>query len=242
MFDLGIPPLDCLLAFLIVVAGAFGNGLAGFGLALLIGPFLFMIDPAFFPGPIILLVGVVTALIIVRERNAIGVLNVKRSLGGYVLGTGLAALLVARLPQRETALLFGVLIVLGVALSLLGLRVRPTRKVLFSAGLMGGFMGTLSGVNMPPLALALQDRPGPELRGTLSCVGLISVVMSVAALMAVGRLGLREVQLAAFLAPGVALGYVLSFRVSPLFDRRCTRPAVFLLSTISAVVMIARHL
>lgn len=242
MFELGISFPEFGLAFVIAVLGAFGNGLAGFGLALLIGPFLLMISPAFFPGPIILLVGLITAMVIVKERNAISRTNVKRSLGGFVLGTGVAAMLLTRLPQREVALFFGGIIFFAVAISMLGIVIRPTRKVLFSAGLVGGFMGTLSGVSMPPLALALQGRPGPELRGTIASVGFISVIMSVVALAAVGRLGMKEIQLALCLAPGVIIGYLLSFTVSGVFDKNCTRPAVFLLSSISATAMIVRYL
>lgn len=242
MFELGISSHAFVLAFCITVLGAFGNGLAGFGLALLIGPFLLMISPAFFPGPIILLVGLITAMIIIKEHNAISRSSVKNSLLGFILGTGCAALLVARLPQREVALLFGGLIFFAVAISLVGIIIPTTKKVLFSAGILGGFMGTLSGVSMPPLALALQGRPGPELRGTLSCVGFISVVMSTIALAMVGRLGMKEIQLALCLAPGVILGYLLSFPVSRVFDKRCTRPAVFLLSSISAVAMIVQYL
>lgn len=242
MFLPGISNHDLLLAFLVVTIGAFGNGLAGFGLALLIGPFLLLIDPAFYPGPIVLLVGLMTAMILFRERNAINRTYVKQSIPGFVIGTGLAALLVAHLPHRETAILFGGLIFLGVALSLLGIRITPGKKVLFAAGTMGGFMGTLSGVCVPPLAIALQNSPGPELRGTLSAVGLISVAMSLIALASVGKLGLLQLQLALALAPAAVLGYVLSFKLSPYFDKRCTRPAVFLLSSISAATMLMKYL
>ncbi|WP_462324611.1 sulfite exporter TauE/SafE family protein [Desulfoplanes sp.] len=241
MFDFGISVHQGLLAFVIAAMGAFGNGLAGFGLALLIGPFLLMIDPAFFPGPIILLVGLVTTMVMVRERNAVNRSTVKQALVGFIPGTVLAALIAARLPEREIAFIFGGLIFLAVAMSLLGPAIRPSRKLLFLAGVLGGFMGTLSGVSIPPLALVLQNRPGPELRGTIACVGFISVIMSSIALAGVGRLGMEEVQLALYLAPGVVLGYVLSFPVAERFDKRCTRPAVFVLSSVSAVAMILRY-
>lgn len=42
--------------------------------------------------------------------------------------------------------------------------------------------GGQASVSIPPLALALKDRPGPESRGTLSCVGFLSVMMSTTAL------------------------------------------------------------
>ncbi|GAU08220.1 sulfite exporter TauE/SafE family protein [Desulfoplanes formicivorans] len=241
MYGFGITTHQFILAFCIAVFGAFGNGLAGFGLALLIGPFLLMINPAFFPGPIILLVGLITTMVMIRERKAVSCSCVKQALGGFIPGTALAALIAARLPEREIALLFGGLIFVAVGMSLVGPAIRPGKKILFSAGVLGGFMGTLSGVSMPPLALALQNRPGPELRGTIACVGFLSVILSTIALALVGRLGIKELQLALCLAPGVVLGYVFSFPVAEYFDKRCTRPAVFLLSSISAVAMIVRY-
>jgi len=242
MFEIGLSPSQFVTALCVVVFGAFGNGLAGFGLALLIGPFLLMIDPLLFPGPVILLVGLMTIMVFLREHNAISSTNVKRTLGGFVIGTGCAAVLLVRLPQRELALLFGGLLLFAVLISILGATIQPSRKVLFSAGLLGGVMGTLSGVSMPPLALALQGKPGPELRGTIACVGFISVLMSVIALVAVDRLGIREIQLALYLAPGVVIGYLFSFKVAHIFDKNCTRPAVLLLSSISAVAMIVRFI
>ncbi len=239
VFDLSV--VEFALAFGVVVLGAFAQGVVGFGLALLIGPLLNLIAPVFLPGPVVLLVLVITSTMAYNGRHDVNVDGVKRSLGGYLLGTMVAAALVSSLPQRETSFLLGGLILLAVGMSLLGIRLPATRAVLFSAGTVGGFMGTISGVGLPPLALALQNEPGPRLRGTLACVGFFSIIMAIIALVFVGKIGLREAGLAMALAPAVLVGFAISTRVSSRFDAGYTRPAVFLLSALSALLLIYRN-
>ena len=54
-------------------------------------------------------------------------------------------------------LLFGGLILLGVCLSLSGLRLPPIRGVLVGAGALSGVMGTVASIGGPPMALLYQD-------------------------------------------------------------------------------------
>ena len=233
---------DFLLAFLIVTFGSFVQGTAGFGLALLVGPMLVMIDPVFLPGPVVLIVGLLTVLMAFRESKSVNRQNVKKTVLGYVLGTVGALVLLSSLPRRETALLLGGLILTAVGISVAGVRVKPTRRVLFSAGIMGGFMGTISGVGLPPVAIALQNESGPGLRGTLAYVGILYISMAVVGLVAVGQLGIRELYLGLCLSPGVVAGYLLAGKATRFVDRGLLRPAVFLISGISAVALIVRNI
>jgi len=240
LIDLSI--VELAMAFAVVFFGAFAQGVVGFGLALLIGPLLSMISPVFLPGPVVLLVSVITASMAWNGRKAVNVDGVKRSIGGYLLGTLVAAAIISSLPQRETAFLLGGLILCAVGISVAGIHLPATRKVLFSAGIVGGFMGTISGVGLPPLALALQSEPGPRLRGTLACVGFISILMAIVALVGVNKIGLRELTISLCLAPAVLLGFAASVKAAPRFDASYTRPAVFLLSALSAAGLIFRNL
>jgi hypothetical protein len=233
---------DFLLSFVVVAFGSFVQGTAGFGLALLVGPMLVMIDPVFLPGPVVLIVGLLTVLMAFRESKSVNRRNVQKTVLGYVLGTAGALALLASLPPRETALLLGGLILAAVGGSVAGIRVEPTRRVLFSAGIMGGFMGTISGVGLPPVAIALQNESGPGLRGTLAWVGILYISMAVIGLAWLGRLGVRELQLGLCLSPGVFAGYLLAGRATRFVDRGLLRPAVFLLSAVSAVALIVRNI
>ncbi|MBG0773846.1 sulfite exporter TauE/SafE family protein [Oleidesulfovibrio alaskensis] len=242
MLETGLSLSSLGLAFIIVFFGAFAQGVAGFGLALLIGPLLNIIDPVFLPGPVVLLVSIITALMAYSGRRHVSMPSVRGTIGGYLIGTVVAAALISSLPQRETALLLSALILAAVGMSASGLPVPQGKATLLSAGLVGGFMGTVSGVGLPPLALALQNEPGPRLRGTLAFVGLISIIMAQAALAYVGKIGQRELTVALMLAPAVALGYLASRRAAALCDAGYTRPVVFLVSALSAIILIIRNI
>ncbi len=242
MFDPALSLQSLILAFITVFCGAFAQGVVGFGLALLIGPLLSMIDPVFLPGPVVLLVGIMTALMTYHGRKDVHMPNVKRTIGGYFIGTLIAMAILGSLPQRETALLLGVLILCAIGISFLGITLPTSRTTLLSAGIVGGFMGTVSGVGLPPLALALQHEPGPRLRGTLAFVGFISIIMAQVALISMGKIGLRELRLALLLTPAVPLGYLASRPLAARCDKGYTRYLVFLIAGFSAAMLIMRNL
>ncbi|SKA83829.1 sulfite exporter TauE/SafE family protein [Desulfobaculum bizertense] len=239
--SLGLSPEELSYAFLIVIFGAFSQGVAGFGLALLIGPLLVMMNPVFLPAPVVILVLFICLLTVYRERSAIDLGYVKQTVVGFVIGTSAAAMLLSQLPQRETSLLLGGMILLAVLLSLSGLSVVANSKTLFSAGIIGGFMGTISGVSLPPVAIALQNESAARLRGTLASVGIISIAMAIIALCSIGQVHAREIFLAAFLFPAVLIGFALSSKVAPLVPPRISKALVFALSVISSVTMIIRN-
>ena len=111
-----------LLANLAVFAGAFLQGLAGYGIGTLSAPLLFLISPLFLPGPLILNSVLLTLLILWRSRAALGFRQVRFAIGGDVVGTVLAVVTLAVLTTRGFELTFGVLILLAVAMSVIGLR------------------------------------------------------------------------------------------------------------------------
>jgi hypothetical protein len=57
-----------------------------------------------------------------------------------------------------------------------------------------------------------------------------------------GRVGLAEIVSGFYLVPGFILGYLLSPRLAGLIDRGYARPAVLVLATVSALVLIGRGL
>jgi hypothetical protein len=67
-----------------------------------------------------------------------------------------------------TTVLFGVLILAGVALSVAGMRFVATPARLFGAGAIARIMGTIAGVGGPVLALACRHESGARLRATLA--------------------------------------------------------------------------
>jgi uncharacterized membrane protein YfcA len=107
---------------------------------------------------------------------------------------------------------------------------------------MSGFMGTVAAIGGPPLALAYQRRPGPQLRSTIAVSFVVGSIISLIALWAGGHVELEHVVLAVKLLPGLILGLILAARVHGFLDRKWLRPAVLVFAGISGVAAIVKGL
>jgi uncharacterized membrane protein YfcA len=175
-----------------------------------------------------------------RERRAIDVRGLKAALLGRVAGTPPAAASVGLLSSAAFDLLFGALVLAAVVLSLIHRKVQPTPRAVFVASVAAGFMGTVSSIGGPPLALVYQNAEGPRLRATLAGLFLMGCLISLVGLAAVGRLGVEEFVRGAVLLPGVPIGLLASGRLVRVLDRSETRPFVLALSSAAAVVVLVR--
>ena len=238
----GLSPLQLVAASLVIAAGSTIQGAFGFGMGLVAAPLLALIDPRLVPGPILLSGLLVALLVTIRERQAIDLFGLKWALLGRVAGTVVAAVLVSTLPPKETSILLGAIVLLAVGLSAMGLRVAPTKRALLGAGTLSGFMGTLSSIGAPPMAMLYQRASSDRLRATMSGYLAVGVTISIGALASAGGFGGREMIFSVLLVPGVLAGLLLSDRAKPLLERGHTRTAVLVLSALSSVVVILRQL
>jgi uncharacterized membrane protein YfcA len=230
------------LASLVVAAGAALQGAIGFGLGVFAVPLLLLFVPAFVPGPLLASSVLLTVLLAHHDRAGINWRDLLWALGGRGLGIVLAAALIATVSPRAMALWSGGLVLFAVALSASGLHVEPAPRTLLAAGLLSGVLGTAVSIGGPPIALLYQHESGPRLRGTLAAFFLIGVTMSLVGLGVADRFGLAELLLAAYLVPGVLVGFLVSRRVGHLLDRGSTRPAILTVSALSSVLVIVRAL
>jgi len=231
-----------LIALAVVFAGSLVQGCIGFGLALVAAPVLMLIDPLYVPAPLLIAAFALTLLMSVRERKEIVWSALTWAVAGRIAGSAAAAVLVARLPADDLALLFGVLLLLGVALSGAGLSVTPTNRTLLGASILSGLMGTITAAGGPPMALLYQRASGPQLRGMLSTFFLTGTIISLAMLGAAGKFGIAELKAGLLLAPAALLGFIVSARLRGWVDRRALRPLVLAFSGASAVAVIVRSL
>lgn len=230
------------MANLVVLAGATLQGSVGFGLGLVGAPLLMLINPAFIPGPLLTTGLVLTLLLAHRNRHSVDLGEIGWAVAGRLAGVVIAAAVVASISTDGLAIMLGVLVLLLVGLSLSSLHLQPTRGTLLVAGTVSGFAGTIASVGAPPMAIVYQNVRGPRIRGTLSVFFVVGVIMSLTALLLVGRFGPVEFSIALRILPGLLLGFFLSRGIAAAIDRGYTRRAVLWLSAMGGIVLILRQL
>ena len=229
---------------LVMLCSAVGftlQGAVGFGMGLFGSPLLILIDTRLVPGPILASTMLFTMMLALREHQAIDVAGVRWAVAGRFVGTIPAAGVLAVLPAEQLSLVFGFMVLLAVAISVSGLHVNPRPLALLMGGALSGVMGTIASIGGPPVALLYQHAPGARVRGTLSVIFLVGTVMSLLALLLVGRFGREELRLTLMLIPGALFGFLVSRRIASRLDRGHTRRAVLSVATVAGGIVIARY-
>jgi uncharacterized membrane protein YfcA len=239
---LPVTPAELVLAIVLAFAGSLLQGSIGFGLAVVAAPILLLIDPRFVPAPMMLAAVFLVILIAFRDRRDVIVHDVALATVGRVIGTLPAAYALSKLSADVYEFVFAVLILVAVGLSVFGWHTRRTPANVILAAILSGFIGTISSVGGPALAMIYQHESGPKIRGTISAIFTIGTTISLAALWWVGRFGTIELTLGLLLLPGVLLGFVLSQYTARRLDQAHIRPAVLAISALSAVAVALRAL
>ena len=234
--------IDALVATAIVAAASCLQGIVGFGANLVASPLLLLVADQYVPGPIILASAVLNVLVARREESTAVDERIQAAIVGQVSGAVVAGAVLSALPASRLSVLFAATVLVAVALSASGLHLEPRRSTLVGAGVASGFMGTVSGIGGPPIALVYQRASGAALRATLARYFLVGTFVSIPTLVVVGVLGVRELGLALVLLPATAGGFILSRRFLHRIDSTSVRPFVLGLSTVAALAVLVREL
>ncbi|HWP67057.1 MAG TPA: sulfite exporter TauE/SafE family protein [Candidatus Limnocylindria bacterium] len=235
-------PAHFLAASLVIAAGSFVQGGVGFGSLLIAAPLLVLVDPRLVPGPVLLPGLALAVLMALRDRAGMHLGGVGWALAGRVPGSVVGALVLAALPGGAFELLVGATVIVGALATASGLRLHPTRLVLFVAGFVAGITGTTTSIGGPPIALVYQHHTGSTLRGTLSGFFVAGSLLSMLTLALVGHFGARELLLGLALLPGTVAGFAVSPPFVRWLDRGYTRAAVLVLSMAAGAALIVRRL
>lgn len=238
----GIPVSLLLLSACIVVFATVVQTTIGMGFGQVAAPLLAMIDTRMVPVPIIML-GTITAIIAAtKERGEVRKGEVTWGLAGRATGTLGAMLLLLMLPSRESfTILFALGILLAVAMSVAGIRMKLNRQTLLSMGTLSGFMGTITSVGAPPMGLLYQDVKADHARPTLNAFFAIGAAISLAGLALIGRIGASDLLMVAIFAPVMLATTHFAPRLNASVARRY-RPIVLGMSAVAAVNLLFRAL
>lgn len=238
MIELSVTQL--LLANLCLAAGACLQGVVGYGIGTLAAPLLFLISPTLVPAVLILNSILLTVLLTLRNRQSLTLRDVKPAVFGSLVGTSLAAVTLTLITTEQFEWIFGLLILFAVALSVAGIRPPLNRLSSLLAGATSGFMGTITAVGGPPIALIYQNQKGAHVRANMSAFFSVSAVIGVIGLTWAGYLGARELTLVAVTFPGVLAGFFASGLLVQRLQLERLRPFILTVAAAAGLAALIR--
>ncbi len=238
----GVSFLQLVLANLVLAAGSCLQGVAGYGLGTLAAPLLFLISSAFLPGVMIVDAVLLNVLMLVRNRSGISFSPVRFAIVGSVVGIAAASVTLTLLSAQGFELAFGALILVAVVLSVVGWKPALNARNSVVAGGVSGYMGTITGVGGPPIAMVYQNETGARVRANLSAFFVFSSCAAVLALLPTGLIGVSELKLVAVTFPGVLAGFWLSRHLVNRLPFAALRPVILAIAALAGVGALSRGL
>lgn len=242
MMSLDLLSFELMASALAVAVGAWVQGSVGFGSALVAAPVLALLAPQLVPGPLIFSSLGLSFAAAMREHGSIDRRGVLLSSLGRLPGVVLGGAALAWLSTETMGLVFGTVVLVGVALSVSGLRVAMTTGNLLGTGFLSGVMGTMTSIGGPPIALLYQHSDGPALRSTLNATFTLGSLMSLPALAWAGHFGQKQLVEGLVLMPAMVLGFALSGSSRSYLDQGRTRAAVLAVAALSAAAVLLKPL
>ncbi|WP_116474746.1 sulfite exporter TauE/SafE family protein [Zobellella maritima] len=231
---------DELLALLIVTGGILVQAWVGIGFGLLAAPLLYLIEPAYVPGPILMLGWMLSVVVVLKQRHTLNWRRVFPAIVARLPGSWCGALLLVSIAPYQLSLFFGSALLLAVWLSSRHYALPLSPVSLTVGGFFSGLLGTATSVGGPPMALLYQHEPRLTARNEIAAFFLIGTPMSMLMLLLQGGLALLSPILILKMIPGVLLGFWLSRRLERVFKRDSARLAILWISALSALVVLWR--
>ncbi len=234
--------LELFLIALLAFFGAIVQGAVGFGLAIVAAPFLIFIHPELVPGPVMFFGLISASLNLWGNMTGLNLRELALAFIARVPGTLLAMAVLLVATASALSVLLGLTVLLAVLLSIRMPSVSRTPKVMMFAGFMSGFMGTTTAIGGPPMALAYQSATGPAVKANLGAYMIIGMIMSLVALVFVGRFNWDHLQVSLLMIAPVVMGAVLARKIMSKIKATSLRPAVLILCTISGLLALSKGL
>lgn len=239
---MNIVEIQALLAAVAVFVGAFVQTNIGFGMAIVAAPFLFYLNQAYVPAPMIIasLFNCLFTTWYFRAHLSLRGLTsaIVWRIPGSLAGVGLLLVI----SETLLAILIATVIAAGILTTYFRLKIPFNQRNLGIAGFLSGVMGTSTSIGGPPMAIVMQGQIANTIRGNLAAFFIFSCVTSLVMLLPTAYLGLQELRLAAPLIPASLLGSWLGSRVSGRISDDSMRWGCLVLCTVSVMAMLLQYL
>jgi len=232
--------VEIALVLALVAAGAMVQGCVGIGLGLVAAPGLVAIDPAFAPGPILIVGVIVGTRHIIVERPHADWPALRNCAIGLPIGLAAALAVLAVVDDRTMKILVGVTTALAATAILVGRTVQRRRATEIGAGATCTFAAVTAGLPGPPLVVVFSSMPPNTMRFTTSAFISSIAVVSAAALPASGNFGTHELGLLALLVPGAVAGLGIARFARPLLSGPRFRTAILIIAILGGLVLAVR--
>ena len=223
----------------VLVAG-FVQGATGVGFALIVAPVIGLLDPVLLPVCVLVLMLPLNVYVVWRERRALDRTGATWITAGRIAGTAGGLWILVALSASHLSVVVGLATIAAVLATWFAPAFTPGRPAFIASGIVTGITETATGIGGPPLALVYQHQPVAVMRSTVALCFLIGELVSIATLVAVGRVGTPQVAAAAELLPALAIGAMLSHVIHHHVNPRFLRAFVLVFALVSGGVLLVR--
>lgn len=226
-----------LIAGLTTFVAAFVQGVTGLGFALIVAPAIGLIDARLLPAlPLILMIPL-NLFVVSREWRAVDITGASVIMIGRLAGTAGGVWLLSAISTGSLGLLVGISTILAASASLLVPSFEPNMRALLAAGAITGVTETATGIGGPPMALVYQHKSAEILRSTIATCFLLGELVSLAVLLALGRIDEQQIRAALLLLPALVAGMLLSSALHKKVRGPMVRALVLAFAIVSGLII-----
>lgn len=212
----------------------------GMGFGMLASPLIALVKPELVPGSILAMGLFVAFSGAWQERKNILTQELKLGVGGRIIGSLMAFVLLLFIPDVESFfIVFGVVMLIAICMTAYGRKITFTDKNLLGLSVVSGLMGSITAVGAPPMAIIYHDRDPSIVRPTLNAFFFSGSVLGLVSLGFSGWISLQDFVAAIIFLPAMFFGILISAPFKKLPSRFMS---MFLLglSALASILLIFR--
>ncbi len=214
----------------------------GVSVGMIIVPILALFSYTLIPTPIIFASLALTIMMSYKGREHIDTKNVYQINIGMFLGIFVAVFLLNAIEFEYLGLVFGMFILISVAISLKLKTFKLSPKLNYLGGLAAGTMGAMAAVGGQILAMLFQNHPLESIKATLAYLYTFFSIAMLIIFYYFGQFSYEQMISGLLMMPGFLLGFYVSPIFSKHFKPKYAKPVVLGMATLGSLNLIIQSL